>query len=338
MGIPEAIHTPGSRAFSSQKGVAIALYSMKDNAPPTQKLTRMNQAKISRLVPILIASATVAVTGGRVAAQSESATDPFTTLVDSWTATVQAAQASQPSWITPIATTTPRLEQEFRYDQYSETLIKGKGAIDVYDAGKGLELIPTERTEVIITMPAYQVRTGTEPYSGLNDWPGILVKYRLVSENAKSGDYIVTLFAQYGLPTGALVLTNHNDVFTPTLAAGKGFGDFDIQATIGETIPIHDNSNSGRSIPTNITAQYHVSRLLWPEIEMNRTDWIGGARSARTQTYLTPGMILGRIVLNRTSKLILGVGYQTAVSRVYGPGPITPTFNHNWVFSARLTF
>lgn len=289
-------------------------------------------------IPLFFVFATIAATSSKVAAQSETSSDPFTTVVDAWTATVQAAQASQPSWITPLATTTPRLEQEFRYDQDFETLIKGKGAIDVYGGGKGLEIIPTEQTEVIITMPPYQVRTGTEPSSGLNDWPGILVKYRIISGNAKSGDYIVSVFAQYGLPTGALVLTNHNDVFTPTLAAGKGFGDFDIQATIGEAIPIHDNSNSGRSIPTNITAQYHISRFLWPEIEMNRTDWIGGQRGARTQTYITPGLIVGRIVLNKRSKLILGAGYQTAVSRVYGPGPITPTFNHNWLLSARVTF
>ncbi|MGA2693536.1 MAG: hypothetical protein ABSF76_14325 [Opitutaceae bacterium] len=298
----------------------------------------MTPPKISRGIPPLFFLATLAFAGARVAAQSETSTDPFAAFVDSWTATVQAAQASQPSWITPLATTTPRLEQEFRYDQDFETLIKGKGRIDVYGGGKGLEVIPTERTEVILTMPPYQVRTGTEPSSGLNDWPGILVKYRILSADAKSGDYIVTVFAQYGLPTGALVLTNHNDVFTPTLAAGKGFGDFDVQATIGEGIPIHDHSNSGRSIQTNITAQYHLTKLLWPEIEMNRTDWIGGARGERTQTYLTPGLIVGRMVLSKRSKLIVGLGYQTAVSRVYGPGPITPTFNHNWVLTARVTF
>jgi hypothetical protein len=294
--------------------------------------------KLRCQIPLFFVFAAIAATGSQVAAQSEASSDPFTTVVDAWTATVQAAQASQPSWITPLATTTPRLEQEFRFDQDFETLIKGKGAIDVYDGGKGLELIPTEHTEVIITMPPYQVRTGTEPSSGLNDWPGILLKYRIISGNAKSGDYIVSVFAQYGLPTGALVLTNHNDVFTPTLAVGKGLGDFDIQATIGEAIPIHDNSNAGRSIPTNITVQYHISRLLWPEIEMNRTDWIGGQRGARSQTYITPGLIVGRIVLNKRSKLIIGAGYQTAVSRVYAPGPITPTFNHNWLLSARVTF
>jgi hypothetical protein len=293
---------------------------------------------LSRRIPLFFVFTAIATTSSRVAAQSDASSDPFVAFVDSWTATVQAAQASQPSWITPLATTTPRLEQEFRFDQDFETLIKGKGAIDVYGGGKGLEIIPTEHTEVIITIPPYQVRTGTEPSSGLNDWPGILLKYRIISANAKSGDYIVSVFAQYGLPTGALVLTSHNDVFTPTLAVGKGLGDFDIQATIGEAIPVHDNSGAGRSIPTNITAQYHISPLLWPEIEINRTDWIGGQRGARTQTYITPGLIIGRIVLNKRSKLIIGAGYQTAVSRVYGPGPITPTFNHNWLISERVTF
>jgi hypothetical protein len=278
----------------------------------------------------------LAVTGGRAAAQSETASDSFSPGVDEWTATVQAAQASQPSWITPLATTTPRLEQEFRYDQDRETL--RKGTIDVYGGGKGLEFIPTGETEVLLTMPPYQVRRGSEPSSGFNDWPGILLKYRIISRNAKSGDYIVTVFAQYGIPTGALVLTNHNHVFTPTLAAGKGFGAFDVQATIGDAIPTHDNSNAGRAILTNVTAQYHVSRLLWPELEMNRTDWSGGARNARTQTYITPGLIVGRMVLNNRSKLIVGVGYQTAVSRVYAPSPMTPTFNHNWILSARVTF
>lgn len=309
---------------------------MNITTPPAPDAALNIPPMTRRRIPCLCATAALAVSCARAQAQSEAHPDPFAAFVDAWTATVQAAQAAQPSWITPLATTTPRLEEEFRYDQDFETL--RKGAIDVYGGGKGLEIIPTQRTEVIITMPPYQVRTGTEPSSGLNDWPGILMKYRVLSGNAKSGDYIVTVFAQYGVPTGTLVLTSRNDVFTPTLAAGKGFGDFDVQATIGEAIPVHDNSNAGRSVATNITAQYHVSRLLWPELEMNRTDWIGGSRSARTQTYLTPGLVVGRMALGNRSKLIVGAGYQTAVSRVYAPSPMTPTFNHNWILSARVTF
>jgi len=296
----------------------------------------MIRSKIGRRLPVFCISAALALPCGRAAAQTETPPDQFTSFVDSWTATVQAAQASQPGWITPLATTTPRLEEEFRYDQDRESL--RNGAIDIYDGGKGLELIPTQDTEVIIAAPPYQARSGAEPSSGFNDWPGILIKYRIFSRNASSGDTIVTAFAQYGLPTGAEVLTNHNHVFTPTLAVGKGFGDFDVQATIGEAIPTHDHSNSGRTTLTNITAQFHVSRLLWPELEMNRTDWTGGSRDARSQTFLTPGVVVGRIPISRRSKFIIGLGYQTAVSHVYAPSPMTPTFNHNWILSVRETF
>jgi hypothetical protein len=75
--------------------------------------------------------------------------------------------------------------------------------------------------------------------------------------------------------TGALVYTNHNHVFTPTIAAGKGLGDFDIQATLGEAIPTHDNSKVARAILTNVTFQCHLDRVFWPELELNRTDWDG---------------------------------------------------------------
>jgi hypothetical protein len=296
----------------------------------------MRRSTPGRCLHILCALAAAALAGVRLGAESDGSS-AFTDYLDNWTARVEAAQASQPSWITPLATTTPRLEQEFRYDQNRQTLGNGS-TVDIYDGGKGLELIPTGQTEVIISAPPYQVRRGKAPASGLNDWPGILLKCRLLSANAKSGDYIVTVFAQYGLPTGALVYTNHNRVFTPTLAAGKGFGDFDLQATVGDAMPTRDNSKAGRSIITNVTAQYHISRLLWPEIEINRTDWSGGSRDSRSQTYLTPGLILGRFVVSGRSKLIFGAGYQTAISRQYATSPATPTFNHDWILSARLTF
>jgi hypothetical protein len=280
--------------------------------------------------------ALIAAPGPRLAAQSDAAS-PITSYFAHWYDRVDAAQASQPSWITPLATVTPRLEEEFRYDQNRQTLANG-GTVDIYGAGKGLELIPTGETEVIITMPPYQVRRDVGPASGLNDWPGILLKYRLLSANAKSGDYIVTVFAQYGIPTGALVYTNHNHVFTPTLAAGKGFGDFDVQATLGEAIPTHDNSKAGRMLLGNLTAQYHLAKVFWPELELNGTGWHGGSRDGRSQAYLTAGLVLGRFPIGGRSKMIVGAGYQAPLSEKYAKAPATPTFNHNWILSARVTF
>jgi len=253
---------------------------------------------------------------------------------DHWTDRVVAAQDSQTKWMTPLATTTPRLEQEVRWDQFRETLHNGS-TVNIYDGGKGLELIPTEHTELIFTVPSYETRSPLKPVSGLNDWPGILLKYRLLSETEDKGNFVVSLFAEYGLPTGAETLTNKNHVFTPTLAAGKGWGDFDVQ---GESIPTSDHSDTGRSILTNLTAQYHIDDVFWPELEMNRTDFVGGERDGRTQTFLTPGIVFGRFVISGRTKLIVGLGYQTAISKLYTTGSSTPTFNHNWILSARLAF
>jgi hypothetical protein len=57
---------------------------------------------------------------------------------------VDKTQSQQPHWITPIATTTPRLEEEVRYDQ--DWLQHADGYTwNEYDGAKGLELIPCPR-------------------------------------------------------------------------------------------------------------------------------------------------------------------------------------------------
>ena len=71
--------------------------------------------------------------------------------------TAYAVYASQPHWMTPITTVTPRLEQEYRYDQQQQFLQNG-AEINNYFAGKGLELIPTETNEVVINVPGFQQR------------------------------------------------------------------------------------------------------------------------------------------------------------------------------------
>ena len=61
-----------------------------------------------------------------------------------WFKRVDKTQAEQPHWVTPVATTTPRLEEEFRYDQFWQRNAEGVAANN-YDGGKGLELIPLRR-------------------------------------------------------------------------------------------------------------------------------------------------------------------------------------------------
>ena len=41
-------------------------------------------------------------------------------LIANWLAMVSATQAAQPTWMTPLVTVTPRLEQEIRWDFYDQ--------------------------------------------------------------------------------------------------------------------------------------------------------------------------------------------------------------------------
>jgi hypothetical protein len=299
-------------------------------------MTDTHNRRARRWLALLAAAASAILPLRAQDSSNSNSGDPLASFFSDWSARVAQAQESQPNWITPLATTTPRLEEEYRYDQYRETLKNGS-TVDLYGAGKGLELIPFSPVEIIVAVPAYEVRRGVSPASGFADWPGVLVKYRLISSNNAHDNYCVTLFAQYGLPTGIPAYTSKNHVFTPTIAAGKGWGDFDLQATFGCAMPTHDNSNAGRAYATNVTAQYHLDQVFWPEVEMNRTDWAGGARAGRSQTFVTPGIVFGRFPVGRV-KFIVGVGYQAAVLTSYAKNPATPTYNHNWILSVRTAF
>ncbi len=54
-----------------------------------------------------------------------------------WFARVDKTKDEQPHWVTLVATTTPRLEEEYRYDQFWQVNAKGV-TTNNYDGGKGL--------------------------------------------------------------------------------------------------------------------------------------------------------------------------------------------------------
>jgi hypothetical protein len=255
-----------------------------------------------------------------------------------WFKRVDAAQAGQPHWVTPIATVTPRLEEEVRYDQFWQH--QGNDAsINNYDGGKGLELIPTTTNEVILNLPAYERRSNVKPANGYADDAFLLIKQRLFSANAQNGDYILTAFLGITAPTGGAAFTNNAWVITPTIAAGKGFGKFDVQGTMGVGLPISHDDIIGKTVATNVAFQYHIAKYLWPEFEVNDTYWSGGERHGKNQVLLTPGIIFGRFLLGGRFKGNFGVGYQYAVSPTLTKKPVlTPTLNSAWIFTARLSF
>lgn len=246
-----------------------------------------------------------------------------------WFARVNKTQAEQPHWITPVATTTPRLEEEFRYDQFWQENAAGI-TTNNYDGGKGLELIPFEKVEVIFNMPPYLAHNNPAVKDGFGD-TSFLVKYRLLASNEEHGNYILTAFLGWSLPTGLHTNGALHAILTPTIAYGKGFGHFDAQGTFGIGLPVADTNLVGRTYAWNNAFQYRVFKKFWPEIELNSTFFQDGKNDGKKQTFVTPGMIIGRLHLWKRLGFTVGGGYQIAATRFH-------TTNHNAILTVRFPF
>jgi hypothetical protein len=139
------------------------------------------------------------------------------------------AKADQPHWMTPVVTVTPRLEQEFRTDFLIERMPTGDDLVNLGNS-KGLELIPNERVELIFNVPPYLEHNNPKIRDGFGD-VSFLGKYRMFAGNEEHGSYILTMFLAATVPTGTASNGAKGGVITPTIAAGKGWGKFDVQST-----------------------------------------------------------------------------------------------------------
>jgi hypothetical protein len=270
---------------------------------------------------------------------ASSSTDPITDYFLHWYDRVHEAQATQPHWITPVATVTPRLEEEIRFDTFFQTAGNGSQITNI-DGGKGLELIPTTMNEILINAPAYEERRYVKPAYGFADWNFLTIKQRIISAPEDKGNYIVTTFLGVQAPMLGSPFTNKAWVITPTLAGGKGWGDFDVQATMGVPIPTSYESVIGTSLVTNVALQYHFAQVFWPEVEFNDTYWFDGERAHRDQLFITPGIVFGRFPFGPGLKAIFGVGYQFAVAPhpvVLSPA-LTPTYSDALLLTSRIGF
>lgn len=250
---------------------------------------------------------------------------------ENWLDRVSKIQAQQPHWVTPLATVTPRLEQELRYDQFWQTL-PGNHELDNYGGSKGVELIPFSPVEFIIGVPAWENQNTTPPKQGWAD-ETFLIKYRIASANEQNGNYIVTAFLGLSVPNGSSSFSSQHYSVTPTIAFGKGWGAFDFQSTLAVSVPDNGGARSGAGTPVlfNTALQYRVARFLWPEVEANYTYWPNGKHEGLNQLLITPGLLLGRIPVYHRVGVTLGVGVQVAVTE----GAL---LHRNIIFSARVPF
>jgi hypothetical protein len=120
-------------------------------------------------------------------------------------------------------------------------------------------------------------------------------------------------------------------VVTPTLAGGKGWGKFDVQATLGGTFPVDSVDEFGHTIVSNTAFQYHACKRLWPEAEINSIFWHGGTNDGKKQTFLTPGVVFGRFPIHKRVALVAGVGFQIAATHFH-------QYNHAVIATLRMPF
>ena len=249
--------------------------------------------------------------------------------VRAWTRMAAQARASQPHFVAPIVTTHVMLVQQFRYDMSWQQDPSGGTITSNYGASRGLEIIPSSRFEVGIFPPSYIVHQ-TNVANGFSDL-SYQVKFRAFSRTEGQGDYFVGFFLGGTIPTGGVPNGLGHAVLSPTFAVAKGLGPWDIQSTIGATLPTSGTEVLGRALLFNTAVDYRIKGKIWPMLEQNSTFWVDGPLKGTRQVFLTPGLILGPFPLTEKLHVGFGFGVQIAVTEFH-------QYNHRWIFSIRFPF
>ena len=288
-------------------------------------------AAVAVALVLMAGNVTWAGTDSTTAASGVTTSSSDDGVIANWLQSVTKIQSEQPGWATPVVTVTPRLEQEFRYDQFWEYGTEGH-ELNSYGGGKGIEFIPAQNIEVILGIPAYGTRDNPGGTGGFSD-ENLLLKYRLLSAHAQHGNYILTAFLGVTLPVGSDYNTGHHEVTTPTIAFGKGWGDFDIQSTLGISVPDTGapRNQAGTPVAFNTTLQYRLLTYIWPEVEFNYTWYPNGEHEGLNQLFITPGVVLGKFVIANRFGCTVGAGCQLAVTQ-------SPTYYHNAILTVRFPF
>jgi hypothetical protein len=250
-----------------------------------------------------------------------------------WARRTSATQAKQPAWPPPLITTYVGLIQVERNDFIRQTASNHVQTWNL-DGNKGLNLIPFANTEVVANLPGYFLHNSPTVKNGAGDMAFVL-KYRFLAGNASHGSYVLSSFLSGTIPTGSYKNGSADATVSPNIGVGKGFGRFDVQSTLGASLPVMDTAMLGRTIAWNTAMQAHVAKYFWPEIEFNSTWYKGGPNDRKNQTFATPGLLfvhkLRPVEAKSRLGLCMGAGVQIATSQFH-------SYNHEIAVTTRLLF
>jgi hypothetical protein len=198
-----------------------------------------------------------------------------------WEDRVRDTLAQQPSWPIPVVTASSGLLQVFRTDFVRQIAPAGTDTWN-YDNTKGFNVVPWYKVEFDALLPPY-IQHNSKAEDGFGD-ASLLLKYRLAAANEEGGDYSVSFSLAGTMPTGSYKNGSLAATISPTVCAGKGFGRFDVQSTLGAILPAADTTKLGRVVVWNTVAQYRIGKLFWPEIESNATFTMAEPTTATCRT------------------------------------------------------
>jgi len=221
------------------------------------------------------------------------------------------------------------LLQQVRYGTVWPAGPRGSTITSNYGGSRGLEIIPSSRLELAVSPPSYVVH-GTDTPNGFTD-VSYQMKFRAFSGAEGKGDYFVGFFFAGSLPTGRTPNGFGHAVLSPTFAVAKGLGPWDVQSTIGATLPIRGTDVLSRALLFNTALNYRIKGKLWPMVEQNSTFWFDGTLHCDKQVFLTPGVVAGPFRLSDKLHAGFGFGVQVAATSFH-------QYNYRRIFSMRFPF
>ena len=245
----------------------------------------------------------------------------------SWLARATQTRSSQPDWVTPLITASANLEEAAIYDT-SRKLQTNGNSLWTLGGPRGVQFVPFGKIQITYGATPYELRVNSKSHDGFGD-TSFALKYRFASGNAKNGNFAFSGLINTSVPTGSYQNGQQSAILSPVLLGEKGWGNFNIQTTVGAALPLAHTASIGRQYSCNTAFQYHIGRFLDPELESNMAAYQGGPNHGQKQLYLLPGVIVGRFPVTRSAALTFGVGMQIAATHDHA-------FNHNLIFSVRL--
>jgi hypothetical protein len=238
----------------------------------------------------------------------------------------------QPVWMGPLMQSDSRLTQSARVS-FSNSYTFARTHTVNYGNWHTVNFLAGNRVQINLIAPPYIQNHSAAIKDGFGD-ASAEVKYRIASGNAAHGNFAVTAMLTESWPTGSYENGAATAAYYPTLAAGRMWGRFDVQTTLGGALPTGRIWKQGRQIGWNTTGQVLAGRNLWLDVEDNATFNYGGPFDGKTENFLTPAFfyVLRRMEWKPTRPIfVVGGGMQIATSAFHA-------YNHNLIPELRMLF